>query len=96
MKEKKKEATKQFHMKMTEEEYELFNRLVKARGISATAFVKNRIFNNESDILYNREVEKAIHVISDLLLDGVSENCDNKEFIQECQKGVKQLWLHLQ
>lgn len=91
----KKKATKGFHMKFSEDEHELFKRKVEERGTTATDFIKERIFNDNFNKLHNVDVERAIHNVSDLLINGVAEHCTDEVFQKKCKEGVKNLWQSL-
>lgn len=95
MKTKSKGKGGQLHIRLTEEEERILDKLVEKRGTNKTSYIKEKLFADESKNICNQEVEKSLYEISDLLVNVVPKNCGDEKINSECRKVVERLWRSL-
>ena len=55
-------------IRTSEEEKELFKQYAKERGITVTAYVKEKCLGEDRGSIYNKEVQDTLEMISDIYI----------------------------
>lgn len=79
-------------IRTSEEEKELFKQYAEERGITVTAYVKEKCLGEDRGSIYNKEVQDALEMISDILYYKIEDYCNDESFKKECKEGVERLW----
>lgn len=91
----KEKAEECLHIRLTLEEKRFLWYEAEKRGVNLSTYVKQKLFLNESQNLYNTQISNLLYKITDLLLKKVKLYCNNEKFIHECERSANELWHYL-
>lgn len=88
----KEKAEEDLHIRITPEGKNFLWEKAKERGINLSTYVKQKLFTEEDQRLYNMEVSQNIYQITDILVNQMKLYCDDEKFINECERSAIELW----
>ena len=92
---KNQKSTQQIHIRLTNDEKIILEKMVKGRNISMTDYIKEKLFEEKSSNLYEIKVKERLFSISEILTEEIEQNCTDEKFIEKCRNEANELWRYL-
>lgn len=92
MKNYQESKEKYLNIRVSEEEKSEFKQNAGERGVSVTEYIKEKCLGNNRGGIYNKEVQQALEIISNILYYKIEKYCEDEAFVKECKGGVERLW----
>lgn len=92
---KNQKNTQQIHIRLTDDEKIILEKMVKGRNISMTDYIKEKLFEEKSSNLYEIKVKERLFSISEILTEEIEQYCTDKTFIEKCRNEANELWRYL-
>ena len=89
---KREKAEDCIHIRFTSQEKDFLREKVKERGVSISLYVKQKLFSEEQQNLYNVETANLLYKITDILVNQVKQYCNDEKFIDDCERTANELW----
>lgn len=83
------------HIRLTSEEKNFLWHKAEERGVNLSTYVKQRLFSEELQSLYNTQVSQQLYKITDLLVNQARLYCNDEKFIRACKREANELWHYL-
>lgn len=81
-----------FKMRMTDEQMALLELKAKERGVDKSTFVRELVFSEYNNTLYNPYTKQLLYEITDILANQIQVKCNDEAFIMQCREVAKNLW----
>ena len=87
---KKKDLEVKFRASL-EEKNDIRRKALKS-GLTVSEYARERCLGKDRGNIYDRDMQQALELVSNLLYYKVEEYCEDKEFVEVCKKGAERIW----